>query len=472
MTAGVRRGFVALMSGQLIAIAGSYATHLVVARGLGPEEYGIYGVILGVVSTVSLVLTAGLPEAIAKFASEDPARAPAIFAIGLRLQMAFAVVVGAAYAAASPIIARVLNDSSLTPVLAWSALSMPPAAAYALLVGALNGQRRFGVQAALIGGYGAIRFVAIAGLSMLFHIAGAVAGLVAAPAVVVASTLRLLPLRGPRAEVDSAALWRFARPVIFFTVSLNLLMSVDLFVAKALATEPAQVGFYTAAATISKIPYFAFGSLGVVLLPVVSAAQDPATVRPLIRTAVRFLLLGSLMVASVLVSLSVQILRVLYGAAYTSAALPLALLSVSGTLFTLFFVVAYALNGLGQPKLGMRLAVAGTVLQTACAIVFVRILGLPGAAAASCVTSGVLLFALLRTGREYLGPVVEAKTLVRASVAFTATVLIGRFVPKESGLSLLWSAPLGLFNIALLLLSRELSFRELAVALRSRRAEG
>ncbi|HWZ91545.1 MAG TPA: oligosaccharide flippase family protein [Polyangiaceae bacterium] len=459
----MRRGFVLLTAGQVLFLISGYATHITLARGLGPAEYGTYGVLLSILSTVALVLTAGMPEAIAKFAAERPSDAGAIFAQGIGIQFRFSLLLGLVYAALSPLIARALHDPGLTLDLAASALAIPPVALYSVAIGALNGERRFAAQALTIGGYGALRCALVIGLTQRFQVVGAVAGFVIAPFVVVSCVLPGIWRRRAASVLESRTLWLFARPVIGFTVALALLMNLDLFVVKSVVLDPDVVGYYTAAATIAKVPYFFFSALGVVLLPIVSSAggEDHGRVLGVVRNAVRLTFVAALGVASVAVPLSRVTLRTLYGQRYVVAALPLGLLVVASTLFTLTFIVAYALNGLGKPGLALRLTAAGLMLEALLAFLLTPRFGAAGAAASSCVASLAILVALVHYAKPELGSVFALKSLLRTSVAFIATVAVGALFPYDSPVYLLLSVPLALGHVALLVVLRELSIPEI-----------
>jgi O-antigen/teichoic acid export membrane protein len=469
---GVRRGFVLLTLGQVVFLISGYATHITLARGLGPAEYGTYGVLLSILSTVALVLTAGMPEALAKFAAERPEHAGAIFAQGIGIQFRFSLVLGLAYAALSPLLARALHDPSLTLELAASALAVPPVALYSVALGALNGERRFAAQALTVGGYGAFRGALVIGLAPRFQIWGAVAGFVVAPIVVVALVLPGILRRRSVRVLESRTLWLFARPVIGFTVALALLMNLDLFVVKSVVRDPDIVGYYTAAATIAKVPYFFFSALGVVLLPIFSAAggEEGGSVLGIVRNAIRLTFVAALGVAAVVVPLSHSVLRMLYGQRYVAAALPLGLLVVASTLFTLTFILAYALNGLGKPGLAMRLTLAGLCLEALLAFALTPKFGSAGAAGASCLASLAILMALVHYAKPYLGSLLPLESLLRVSFAVCATVALGFVLPHERPLCLLLSVPLASTYAGLLVVTRELSIAEIAGWVRRERA--
>ncbi len=467
----VRRGFVLVTAGQGVSMVSSYATHVILARQLGPADYGRYGVFLSVASTVALFLTAGVPEAISKFSAEDPDTASGIFAKGLRVQLRFSLIVGVAYALLSPLFSRALNDASLTSEFVLSAASIPPVAIYALIISAYSGERRFGAQALTVSAYGIARCVFPVLLASYRAVQGAVLGLVVAPYLVAAAVLPSFLRRKPRGDIEARVLIAFARPVILFSVAFGTLMNIDLLVVKALATNDAQVGFYTAAATIAKVPFFAFSSLGVVLLPTVSAAarKNDAALDGA-RAAIRWTFLASLAIAFAVAPLATTVLKVLYGERYADSGAALAVLVMSGTLLTQFYILTYALNGLGQPHVGMRLTVAGLVLEPLLVVVGCRTWGLNGAAAGSCASALVLLIVLLVAAKPYLGKVVRFRTLLRAGLAGIVTTTVGSLLPRHGVLALGFVAPLIALNTLLLIAFGETSLAELAAPLRGRKA--
>jgi O-antigen/teichoic acid export membrane protein len=467
----VRRGFMLVTAGQGVSMASAYATHIILARKLGPADYGRYGVFLSVASTVALFLTAGVPEAVTKFSAEEPSSAPAIFARGLRLQLAFSLIVTVVYALLSPLFARVLNDPSLTPEFILSAASIPPVAVYALITGAYSGHKRFGAQALVVGGYGALRSLLTIAFASYQAVRGAVLGIVLAPYIVALAALPGIYRSVAPGGVATKQLLAFARPVILFTVAFGLLMNLDLLVVKALSTNDVEVGFYTAASTIAKVPFFAFSSLGVVLLPTVSAAArtNPGELDGA-RAAMRWTFLASLSMAFAGAPLTTAALRLLYGERYADSGLALAILILSGTLLTQVYILSYALNGVGQPRLGMLVTIAGLVLEPALVVLGYRQWALAGAAVGSCATSLVLLVATLHLARGHLGKVIGTRTLCLTLLAGAATWALGAALPTRSALSIGLFVPLTGVNVCLLMAVREVSPAELLAPFRKGRS--
>ena len=251
--------------------------------------------------------------------------------------------------------------------------------------------------------------------------------------------------------------------MIGFTLALAFLMSLDLFVVKALVNDADRVGFYAAATTVAKVPYFFFSALGVVLLPIVSsAADDPGgSVFDAIRNAIRLTFAAALGVAAVAVPLAPAVLELLYGPRYTAAALPLSLLIVANTLFTLTFIVSYALNGLGKPALAMRLGVLGLVLMAVSCFLLTPAFGPAGAAGAACLASLSLLASLVHFAKPFLGAIFPLSSLLRVTLACIAISSVGFLLPHQHASSLLLSLPLALGYVTLLLVMREVSLSDL-----------
>jgi O-antigen/teichoic acid export membrane protein len=59
----VTHGTIYLMFAQAAFVASGYAIHIGLARLLGPSDYGIYAVVISLMTMVNLILTTGIPQA-------------------------------------------------------------------------------------------------------------------------------------------------------------------------------------------------------------------------------------------------------------------------------------------------------------------------------------------------------------------------------------------------------------------------
>lgn len=67
----VTHGTIYLMFAQAAFVASGYAIHIGLARLLGPWDYGIYAVVISLMTMVNLILTTGIPQAVSKYVAHD-----------------------------------------------------------------------------------------------------------------------------------------------------------------------------------------------------------------------------------------------------------------------------------------------------------------------------------------------------------------------------------------------------------------
>ena len=67
----VTHGTIYLMFAQAVFVASGYAIHIGLARLLGPSDYGIYAVVISLMTMVNLILTTGIPQAVSKCVAHD-----------------------------------------------------------------------------------------------------------------------------------------------------------------------------------------------------------------------------------------------------------------------------------------------------------------------------------------------------------------------------------------------------------------
>ena len=63
------------MIGRMVLFAAGYFVAMLLARRLGPADYGLYGIILSVVLWIEAIGDFGIPEAATKLIPEDENRA-------------------------------------------------------------------------------------------------------------------------------------------------------------------------------------------------------------------------------------------------------------------------------------------------------------------------------------------------------------------------------------------------------------
>jgi stage V sporulation protein B len=321
------RGTLQLMAAEAGVMVGGYLTVIVLARGLGPHAYGIYGIILSILVGVELIGRLGIPQALAKLIPENDAQAPQLEQTALTLSLVVSGIIFGLFWLSAPTLANILQIPEGTALLRLAAIDIPFYGMYFTCDEILGGRRQFG--AAALGGLiyaGGKAF----GVVLLYWWGLSISG--ALLVNIIASIAALLFMAGHvslRAIIPERAcmamILRLALPMALFSLGMQGLLSVDLWALRVLGRRLADetTGWYVAAVNVAKLPtVISFVMMGV-LIPVMSRALsqgNTALARRHVQGAVRFLCVVLLPIC-VLSALSAEsIMAFLYSSRYAEGA--------------------------------------------------------------------------------------------------------------------------------------------------------
>lgn len=464
---GMGRGTLYLMVAAGVFLVSGYVTHFWLGRYLGPEKYGLFGIVLALMTIADLLLISGWPQGASKYIAEDNARLGSIVRAGNRLQVVISLIVFALVFGLAGFIADWLGDPALTPYIRISAFVIPFYALRAIYSdGYLNGLKQFGKQAKVRICSSIVRVAAVFALVLLgLGVKGAILGYLVAALLGFVLALRYLGWvqRSPT-SFQYSKLLKFGLPATMFAAILLLIMNVDLFVVKAIAPGAASAGYYTSAATIARLPYFLFAALGLTLLPSISRATSTANIElaaSYIRESMRYMLMLLIPVVLLISATSADLLTLVYSSRYVEAAEPLSILAFGIGFLSIFFVLANVIMGSGRPGvvLGMALLLVG--LDIGLNILLVPKYGLEGAAWATTTTGFLGMCAASLYVLWKFKALVSAISLARICLASGVIYAIA----LQVSLSPLWLPPIyiGLLalHVGLLWLMRELKREDL-----------
>jgi O-antigen/teichoic acid export membrane protein len=327
----------------LTVFVAGLATSVLIARALGPHDFGIYRLVMGLVWGLEVISVLAIPNAVTRFVAEQDEPAHVSRVVGFHVTWTVAMYT----AAVVPVLvfrrqlADFYHEDALDSLLPIAAAAVLPGVLAGVFAAGLRGRQRFRALGALafaqaIIGVGSTGAVLAAGWG--------VRGLLAAMVGVNSLTLGLTwwvargdVARTRRTEFVTALRARMRRYGIVMGV-VALLGAViwersEIFFLGRWSPA-ADVGFYSLAYTLAlQARRVAPFSLGEVLFPVISrlesvkdewgvANASMASARYLAVVAFPFAVGGPLLAATVI--------RVLFGAAYLPAAPVLQILLVSG----------------------------------------------------------------------------------------------------------------------------------------------
>ena len=114
---------------EIVFNLSGFVIHSIVGRMLGPADYGRYGLIITLTTMVIILIGNGIPTAMAKYISEiydsNPMMVKIIKRQSMILQTIIIGVITIIFFFLAPVLARILNDPTLTPLFRISTWIIP-----------------------------------------------------------------------------------------------------------------------------------------------------------------------------------------------------------------------------------------------------------------------------------------------------------------------------------------------------------
>lgn len=428
-------GALALSAAQASVLLLGYVTHIWIGRKLGPAQYGIYGVVLSVQTILGMFLTLGVPSAVARFVAQDAKHARAILRQALWLQTFIGVILAGISIVAAPVIAHFLGDSSLTGYIMFSALVIFFQAYYPVFAQFFSGLHQFNRQALITGVYAVAKLAGAISLLVTFRVYGAFAGF--AIGGIVAAILGWWWSRRSNQETTDHVLplrhfLGFATTYVAMLVGLQILMSLDLFMVKAMIGSDIQAGYYNAAVTLSRIPYFLLQGIMFILLPSISALTKPGQSHQeaavFIRQALRYLIMLIVPAITIAAATSKQLITLFYSKQYLDAAPVLTVLMMGLGALAFYLMLVNIVAGAGKAKVGLAITAAMLIISPVVGVLVIPHIGLLGAAWQTTTAAFVgLIILAIYTFRTFEIPV-PVRSIVHVILATAMAVAPTYFI--------------------------------------------
>lgn len=457
-----------LILGWVTLLITGYVIQVWLGRTFGPETYGLYGVVTSVLMWLEIFVITGLPYSVQKFVSSDEKNAYSILWTAGRVQ---AVLIGILFLVgfiAAPFLAnlfpKVTEHTRLPFYFRIAFLHLIFYGFFHLFISLQNGLRRFNIQAGLFALYALSKVVLVILLVSLFKSLTA-ALLAGGGASLVGAVVGFLFVkdRVPRPDYKRDELIRFAAPTLIFTLAVNILLSIDLWVVTAYWGDKAS-GFYTASGMISRIPYFVVLGLSGAVLPTISnqlSAQAKKAVKGTIELSLRFLLIFSMPVAILISLYSQQIMTLLYTGDYAPAGNILSMLIWGIVFLSFLLLLTTILIADHRPRLASGIALSAVVLDVVFNLWLVPHYGPAGGAVATTLAAGIgCAVAAVLVYRRFK-VLVTVKTMMTVVGGGAMIWLLGAFFELD-GLNFLWICGGGLLLYVLILLfTKEIRIKDI-----------
>ena len=370
------------------------AVNVILARLMGPEEFGLYALGIALGSVVVVVASGGMPFGAIRFLPDYLARGDFAALRGFfRASLAITVLGGVICVAGMLLSAWLLDQSNLmAAVLPWAAIMVVPAALAQSMAALLQARGHVAgpeiVQSLVRQGatLGLIGVWVVLGGALDFRTALGIAALaVALAALVLWVHLMRLGRDEPRPRATTRGglrLWTGAGAgllVILVTAALN--ERIDLFVLGWLAT-PADLGIYSAAVRIASVAILALAGLGAAYTPRMAAAWangDRCEVERLCREGA---LVGTALTVAMTVGafVSGSFVLSLFGPEFRAGAMVLTILLAAQVAVGMMGMASGLAIISGNSHIALTGVAAGLAINALTGIVLVPRFGMTGAA--------------------------------------------------------------------------------------------
>ena len=459
-------GTIYLMISGVMFSASNYLIHIFLARFLGAETYGLFGVLMSLYLINRAFLNTGITRSTSKFLAESKDYFAAIFSKAVKLQLMLAIIFALIYIVFSKQIAAILGDSSLVVYIKYLGLIVIPLSILSLyLNGFYNGLRLFKLQGIIRIIYSVLRLIFTISLVLLgFGLFGALTGYAIAIIVALVLAHSLLPRRKFVKDFAMKRVFWFAIPLTISALAFSLVKNVNVLFIKSMLGDNILVGLYTAAATISNIPYVIFLAIPLTLIPSISMAvakNNMGLARRYVRLSLRYLILLIFPITAVLASTGSEIITLLFSESYRAAGPVFEILIVSSTLLTIFTTLSAILVGKGHPKIETKMMITLLVFLTVGNVLLIPIFGIIGAAYAFLLAISVSVIIAGWWVYKYFDVLISLKSLMRITFISLIVYFVGYYWHFSGFLLLINYAVLFTIYVTLLFISGEINHEDL-----------
>jgi stage V sporulation protein B len=461
------RGGLSVLGAKIFFLVAGFIQQPLLRLAVGLNDFGALAQALVVANTVNNVVVATGTQGVSLVVAGRPGQEQLALRAVMRVHAPLAVAVSLAVMACAPLYARFEHAPDVALPLVVLALVALLYGVYAPLVGYLNGQRRFGRQAALDVTFAALRTVGLVAFGRAFSmhglsgVLGVTVGWVAAAACIVPLAFGAIGQAPPLADratslPSGSGYLAMLLPIAGVQLCTNALLQVDIgllgrFLSQtADVSQPAAVAreivkswvaIYKECQTFAFLPYQLLFSITLVLFPMLARAHaesDREAVRVYVLRGARLAAIFAGLLVSVIVAMPESLLAFAYGKVDAArGADVLRIMAIGQGAFAMLGIEATVLTSLGRQRVAAMLTLAAlAAVAIACAI------WVPNAPFGhdqllrSAQASAGALIAMLLVGaaivHAWTGAFVPLATSVRVTVALAAWYALGFVMPTFS----------------------------------------
>ncbi len=457
-----------------------YIIHALMGRILDPAGYGRFSIIITFTTMIIILIGRGIPISTSKYLSEIiEDKTNSYYDIkksALFLQIILIAVVTSIYFLLAPVFAKILRDPTLTPLFQLSSLIIPTFALASFYAYYFTGIKDFKKKSLLKFLRSIFKIIFIVGLGYFFKVTGAIIGQALAPLMVFLTGYLIDPFTKFRLKKKKnfknnplnydlmKKLATFAGPIVIFMLFYEFMLSMNLYFIKAMLQSDELTGIYSAASTVSRIPYYLFFFMTIILLPKISeliASNDLTKTKILLEKAFKYLFILLIPITTLLSLFSDSTVRFFYGSRYTSAGSIMSILTFGFAFLTIFYIITFVLNGAGKNKFPVVASFIGTLLNAILNWILIKKMGLIGSAIATTITAFLIMIWALIYSNKNIVRFLDLYSILKYLLASLIIYLLGiTFFNQGRFIFILWSLILLIIYFLIMIISKEITHQD------------
>ncbi|MBI2105976.1 oligosaccharide flippase family protein [Candidatus Woesearchaeota archaeon] len=332
---------------MLLAFVINYVFHFYVGRTLGPEDYGIFGVLLSLIYIIVMPLMA-IQTTLSRYVAElniknEKEKLSYLFLRSLSKGAVIGLVMSLLFIVISPLLSSFLKINMISPLIILGS-SIVFAFLVPIVRGFLQGIQNFKLLGLtfIIESFSKI-FFGIPLIFLGFGVNGAITGFALSfllPLIILVYFVKRI-FKGKRTRFNTSQIYKYSFPVLIMLLALTGLYTWDVVLVKRFF-DPVEAGQYAALSLFGKIIFFATLSISMVMFPKILElnAQNKRSLSLLFKSILITLFLG--LTASLTYFLMPEfIVAMLFGKEYLIISNLIWIFGVVMTMFSICYLISY-----------------------------------------------------------------------------------------------------------------------------------
>jgi O-antigen/teichoic acid export membrane protein len=320
---------------KAVLILSGFVLNIFLARKLGPAEYGIVGIVAGILFVFELFLTNGIRQSVSKIISSQNVNVKALWKKSFSIQMILCLALIVVGLIALDWIVSWLKIEPYKEYLYMIFLIIPVEGAFYVNMGFLNGFLRYRQHAFANSIYSLTRLVF--SLLFLYVLNNGVMAVLSGTLVAYAISLFFTKVGRLSEEstnlISTRYLLNTTINILIFFLLVNVFLNLDVLLLSGFGMSKNQVGYYKASASIGIALYFLFASVTQVSYPLLAklyAQELMLDLKKVVNTLFLAIFYTTSLAFVFMMIFSKVIILLLFGNKYLSAAsiLPWYVLSI------------------------------------------------------------------------------------------------------------------------------------------------